>query len=514
MQQRSNAVAWVVLVMVLLLPLVSMELVPFYDTSEPRYAEMARVMAQTGDWITPWFNVDVPFWGKPPLSFWAQALSMKVLGVTEFAGRLPSWLCLITTNILLLTALKSMRGIGVALWAAIIYSTCTLVYISSGAVLTDPFLALGTTLSLVSFARVIDSGERPVVGSVGQQPSSSGNRRNADVRWWQYGFFLGLTIGLLAKGPLAALIIFAPITVWWWLTRKATSLTALLPWRNGLLLTALLTLPWYVAAEIKTPGFLDYFIVGEHFRRFLAPGWAGDLYGSAHRRTYGMIWVYWIQASFPWGLLALAALGGAVFSPKLRSAAQAVYGDPLFFYWVTAALFTPVFFTFSANILWTYVLPSLAGFSILAAMLAQEVRARYSIPRVKLITAAALVPLVVLGGSLVVWINPDLRNTERELVRYVIRQPGPSSPLFYLSELPFSARFYSSGHARAIKEAELQQIAQQDKTFYLAAPKTEPEAVYVVSGKRLTPVFSNRRYNLLKVSKANSPLVAVRSDPN
>src|SRR5690606_27845966 len=211
MQQRSNAVAWVVLVMVLLLPLVSMELVPFYDTSEPRYAEMARVMAQTGDWITPWFNVDVPFWGKPPLSFWAQALSMKVLGVTEFAGRLPSWLCLITTNILLLTALKSMRGIGVALWAAIIYSTCTLVYISSGAVLTDPFLALGTTLSLVSFARVIDSGERPVVGSVGQQPSSSGNRRNADVRWWQYGFFLGLTIGLLAKGPLAALIIFAPI---------------------------------------------------------------------------------------------------------------------------------------------------------------------------------------------------------------------------------------------------------------------------------------------------------------
>lgn len=213
-----------------------------------------------------------------------------------------------------------------------------------------------------------------------------------------------------------------------------------------------------------------------------------------------MIWVYWIQASFPWGLLALAALGRAVFTPRLRSAAQAVYRDPLFFYWVTAALFTPVFFTFSANILWTYVLPSLAGFSILAAMLAQEVRARYSIPRVKLVTAAALVPLVVLAGSVVVWINPDLRNTERELVRYVERQPESSSPLFYLSELPFSARFYSSGRARAIKETELQQIAQQENTFYLAIPKTEPEAVHLVSGKTLTPVFSNRRYTLLKAS--------------
>lgn len=499
MQQRSNAVAWLMLVIVLSLPLVSMELVPFYDTSESRYAEIARVMAQSGDWITPWFDVDVPFWGKPPLSFWAQALSMKVLGVTEFAGRFPSWLCLILTNILFLRGLKSVLGIGVALWAAVIYSSCTLVYISSGAVLTDPFLALGTTLSLVSFARVIGSGERLAVGSLDQHPSGSGNRRNADVRWWQYGFFLGLTIGLLAKGPLAALIIFAPITVWWWLTRKTTSLTALLPWRNGLLLTALLTLPWYIAAEIKTPGFLEYFIVGEHFRRFLDPGWAGDLYGSAHRRTYGMIWVYWIQASFPWGLLALAALGRAVFTPRLRSAAQAVYRDPLFFYWVTAALFTPVFFTFSANILWTYVLPSLAGFSILAAMLAQEVR----VPRVKLVTAATLVPLVVLAGSVVVWINPDLLNTERELVRYVMRQPGPSSPLFYLSKLPFSARFYSSGRARAIKEADLQQIAQQHKTFYLAAPKTEREAIYVVAGKKLTPVFSNRRYNLFKVSKAD-----------
>ncbi len=514
MQQRSNAVAWLTLVIVLSLPLVSMELVPFYDTSEPRYAEIARVMAQSEDWITPWFDVDVPFWGKPPLSFWAQALSMKVLGVTEFAGRFPSWLCLILTNILFLTGFKSVRGIGVALWAAIIYSTCTLVYISSGAVLTDPFLALGTTLSLVSFARVIGSGDRLLVGSLDQQPDRSVNLRNADIRWWQYGFFLGLTIGLLAKGPLAALIIFAPITVWWSLTRKTKSHTALLPWRSGLLLTALLTLPWYIAAEIKTPGFLDYFIVGEHFRRFLDPGWAGDLYGSAHRTTYGMIWVYWLEASFPWGLLALAALGGAVFSPRLRSAAQAVYRDPLFFYWVTAALFTPVFFTFSANILWTYVLPSLAGFSILAAMLAQEVRARYSIPRVKLFTAVALVPLVVLAGSVVVWINPDLRNTERELVRYVMRQPGPSSPLFYLSELPFSARFYSSGRARAIKEAELQQIAQQDKTFYLAAPKTGPEAVYVVAGKKMTPVFSNRRYSLLKVSKRDSSLVAVRSGPS
>lgn len=503
MQQRSYAVAWTGLLIVLSLPLLSMELIPFYDTSEPRYAEIARVMAQSGDWVTPWFNGDVPFWGKPPLSFWAQALSMKVLGVTEFGGRFPSWLCLILTNILFLTALKPIRGIGIALWSAIIYSTCTLVYISSGAVLTDPFLALGTSLSLVSFARVTGDGEDLAARSV-RQSQSSGSREIAGSWWWQYGFFLGLVIGLLAKGPLAALIIFAPITVWW-LTRKTESLSATLPWRNGLLLTALLTLPWYIAAEFRTPGFLDYFILGEHVRRFLDPGWAGDLYGSAHRRTYGMIWVYWVQASFPWGILALSVIVGGIWSPRLRSAVQAVYEDPLFFYWATAALFPPVFFTFSANILWTYLLPSLAGFSILAATLAQEVMARHSRSGIKLISAAALVPVVVLAASVVVWVKPDLRNTERELVRYVSGQVKAPSRLYYLSELPFSARFYSSGRAEAISKAELQQLVQQEETFYLAALKTETELMNGISGISLTPVFSNRRYHLFKVTKVDAP---------
>src|SRR5690606_9711963 len=331
---------WIMLAVILTLPLISMMVVPYYDTSEPRYAEIARIMLKTGDWITPWFSPGVPFWGKPPLSFWAQAASMGVFGLTEFAGRFPSWVCLILTNVIFLTGLRSARGMRFALWTSIIYSSCALVYLSSGAVLTDPFLALGTTLSLVSFARCVQ-GTPTVVGERGL---------------WPYGFFVGLAIGLLSKGPLAAVIIFVPIATWYVFMRKRAGFGASLPWRSGLVLTALLTLPWYILAEIKTPGFLDYFIVGEHFRRFLDPGWAGDLYGSAHRRMYGTIWIYWLQASFPWGVLVVATMFGALRSVRLRLALQTVYKDPFFIYWLTAALFTPIFFTFSANILWTYIL--------------------------------------------------------------------------------------------------------------------------------------------------------------
>ncbi|HCW90690.1 MAG TPA: phospholipid carrier-dependent glycosyltransferase, partial [Marinobacter sp.] len=91
MTRTINTLFWL-LVSVLLIRLGLTAILPLADTTEPRYAEIARIMAETGDWITPWFDYGVPFWGKPPLSFWTQAASFRLFGVTEFAGRLPSWL--------------------------------------------------------------------------------------------------------------------------------------------------------------------------------------------------------------------------------------------------------------------------------------------------------------------------------------------------------------------------------------------------------------------------------------
>src|SRR5690606_537617 len=236
------------------------------------------------------------------------------------------------------------------------FRTSVFTFCRSSAVLTDPFLALATPLSLVSFAMAVQPCGLALTIPGDQSGETTDAKHKRQTGWWSYGFFVGLAIGLLAKGPLAVVLSCAPIFVWYVLNRKRVSLAASLPWSKGLLLVAALSLPWYILAEIKTPGFLDYFIVGEHFRRFLDPGWAGDLYGSAHRRVYGTIWIYWLQASFPWGVLVVATMFGALRSVRLRLALQTVYKDPFFIYWLTAALFTPIFFTFSANILWTYIL--------------------------------------------------------------------------------------------------------------------------------------------------------------
>src|SRR5262245_38953823 len=62
---------------------------PFLGPDEPRYAQIAREMFETGDWIVPklggfaWFE-------KPVLLYWLMALSYAIFGVNEFAARLPS----------------------------------------------------------------------------------------------------------------------------------------------------------------------------------------------------------------------------------------------------------------------------------------------------------------------------------------------------------------------------------------------------------------------------------------
>ncbi|MGI0489874.1 ArnT family glycosyltransferase, partial [Pantanalinema rosaneae CENA516] len=59
------------------------------DETEPLFAEAARQMTVTGDWITPYFNGDTRF-DKPPLIYWLMAIAYKLFGVNEWSARLPS----------------------------------------------------------------------------------------------------------------------------------------------------------------------------------------------------------------------------------------------------------------------------------------------------------------------------------------------------------------------------------------------------------------------------------------
>ncbi len=101
MNKTKQSTFWqwssVIIIGALLIRLTALAMFPLQDTSEARYGEMVRLMVETNNWITPWFDYGVPFMGKPPLFIWLSALSVKLLGIHEFAVRLPSILISIAT---------------------------------------------------------------------------------------------------------------------------------------------------------------------------------------------------------------------------------------------------------------------------------------------------------------------------------------------------------------------------------------------------------------------------------
>jgi 4-amino-4-deoxy-L-arabinose transferase-like glycosyltransferase len=471
---RRNLNFPLLLFIILGVPLVAMILVPFADTSEPRYAEMARVMATSGDWITPWFSPGVPFWGKPPFSFWMQALSMKVLGVSEFTARFPSWLATVAAMWLIFKCALEFYGAAIARRATLIYATCALVFMTSGAVLTDPFLALGAELCMVGWLMA--------------------SRKSS---WfWRYSFFFGLIIGLLAKGPLIFVLCGGVLVPWLLFYPASRKTIKALPWISGSVMTLVLVLPWYIAAELKTPGFLDYFIIGEHFRRFLVPGWQGDRYGYAHKVPHGTIWLHWLQAAFPWSLVTLALLGKALVSSFGRSKLGNAIKDTETAYFLGWTLFTPVFFTLAGNILWTYMLPALGGFSILLARAVSGNRPDE--PR-RLDFLVFFAPIVVSILVVVVAINPDLMKTEKTLVNYFNTHAPADTQLYYLNELTFSARFYSEETAKPITEQQIRQKLDQGETLWVGVPKEQAnDALFEQNGKRM---MENLRFVLYQLHR-------------
>ena len=255
---KQNKIIYGLLLIIIVARIFAMVTLPLTDKTEARYAHTAYLMATTNDWITPYFDIGVPFWGKPPFSFWAEAFFYKIFGLHDFSARIPALIFTLLTLLCIFKYLKTFYTESTALWGVLVYSTFLSTYALSGAVLTDPYFAFSTTLSMISFIMIVKNRET----------------------YWQYLFFIGISIGLLAKGPLTLVLIGGAIVFWilFDFKNRIKELKKLF-WIRGTILTTILVVPWYVIAELKTPGFLNYFIVGEHFKRFLDPGWSGDLYG-------------------------------------------------------------------------------------------------------------------------------------------------------------------------------------------------------------------------------------------
>lgn len=399
--------------------------IPLNDTTEARYGEIARIMLETGNWVTPMQQYGVPFWAKPPLSSWLSAISMYFFGVNEFAARFPALILSIAILYLIWDLLRKKNGVDSAITGVLVLASSIFFFLDAGVVMTDPALLFCTTLITVSFWQAVVLKNKT----------------------FGFLFFVGIGLGLLAKGPIAIVLTGLPIFIWVLRYRKLVDTWKNLPWISGTVISLAIALPWYILAEKKTPGFLNYFIIGEHINRFLQPNWAGDKYGFAHKAMYGSIWLYAFLGLFPWSILAISWLGRS-----RKNLVNILQDNDHWLSYLFICMFVPlIFFTFSRNIIYPYVFPILPIFALLFAEIVQRAAIDFRIKK-KFLFFSLIPGVFFILVTLVFIFKPMLiEKSQKRIVKlFQENTTNTNGKLIYWSSRPeYSASFYSTGKAYA-----------------------------------------------------------------
>ncbi len=233
-------------VIVLFSLLVGLGSVPLFDEDEGAYSEVTREMLQSGDYITPRLNGDT-FFHKPPMIYWAQAASVSLFGLNEFALRLPSALASLVWVTLLFGFARRHFNVEVA-WYAVFFVVTTLqTGIVAKAAIADALLNLFITLALFGIYTYYR------------------RQRKRDI----YLTFVWMALGFMTKGPIAILIPFVTSALFFGLKGRWALWFKAIFNPLGWLLLLVIALPWYVALYLQHgPAFIDEIFFTHNVARF------------------------------------------------------------------------------------------------------------------------------------------------------------------------------------------------------------------------------------------------------
>jgi 4-amino-4-deoxy-L-arabinose transferase-like glycosyltransferase len=370
---------WIVLVVVFALVwFANLDVRKLQHPDEGRYAEIAREMVATGDWVTPRLD-GLRYFEKPPLQYWFTALSFEAFEVDEWTARLPSALAGFLTLLIVAGTGARLVSPAAGLYAAIALAGSVWMFGMAHMVTLDALLAFWLTLSLCAFL-------------LAQPRKATGTAAGATIpdttrRCWMLVAYAATAGGVLTKGLIALLIPFASLVVYTLVTRDRS------PWHRlelarGLVVLVLLAAPWFVLVSLRNPEFARFFFVHEHFERFLT---------TEHRRT-GAWWYFvpvFLAGFLPWT---------GAFLWRLPNAWRSTPVSPAGFAWAKFCLvwcaFVFMFFSMSGSKLPSYILPM---FPAAALVLGAELAA---IGRRTLAAFAAVLVATTLAlwlGTLVGW---------------------------------------------------------------------------------------------------------------
>jgi len=307
--------------------------IPLLDPDEGIFAAISRAMCESGDWVTPRF-LGEPFFSKPILYFWSQALSLRLFGIHEAALRLPPLLFglfgVITTG----AVAWRMFGRKTGILAALFYTTTALPIALSQSPAHDVTLIPWINLAILGFWE--------------------SERAATRARAWGCILAVGVALGVacLAKGGLGLSTVGATWGAYLLVTRRLTLAACL----RGL--AALIAAPWFLAMAARNPGYFHYYFVERHLM-----GYATNTQPHSGRPFWYYLPIV-LAGGLPWIIYIPAALHDAW---QRRKQCPRGRGDGVATLMICWILGCTLFLSLAHSKLVTYIWPVFPPLAILSA---------------------------------------------------------------------------------------------------------------------------------------------------
>ena len=325
---------------------------------EPRYAQIAREMRERSDWITPTL-LGKPWLEKPVLYYWEAMVAYEFGqtfldvndGVSERTARLPGAIDAALMIVAIYFFLRRRRP-GTEVDGALITASCAAVIGFARAASTDMPLAAAFTIALLGWYDWYE------------------NRRRVGLAVC----YVFLALAMLAKGPVAPALAAVIIVIFAAAKREWSILLRTL-WLPGIAAFLVVALPWYIAVQVRNPGFFRFFFLEHNLARFTT-----SVYH--HPQPFWFFLPVFLLAMMPWTLWLIAAVVERVRAIRREGKAAFVHARGSWTLFLLIWVLVPgLFFSASQSKLPGYILPAVPAGALLVSdylVARREGRARIS----------------------------------------------------------------------------------------------------------------------------------------
>ena len=337
---------------------------------EPRYAQIAREMLARHDWIVPTLN-GKPWLEKPVLLYWKMMNSYSLLGVYDWAARVPAAAHAMALVLAIFFFMRRFRYTSELDAAMIAASSAGMIGFGRGAS-TDMLLSAHFAFAMMCWWTWRQSGKK----------------------LWLLLFYGFLGVGALAKGPVAPALAVLVVGAYAACRRDGKIFLRSLS-IPGFLLFFAISLPWYFSVQHRVPQFFRVFFLEHNLERF-----GTNLY--QHSQPFWYYIPVFLLATLPWTVFTLPALVESGRNLLRRSQANSESSaansadDGLTSFLLIWVLIPIVFFSISRSKLPGYILPSIPAAALLTA---EYLHRAQTVSRMK-IALHALVCAVLLVAAL------------------------------------------------------------------------------------------------------------------